>query len=178
VNRSKRLEPISPRRRAALAAAGQPFPSSTFASPVATPSKPRPRPAQTGPDQATVTAVLERDGHQCVRCRGACWGERGRDWSIQHRKARGSGGTSRPDANAPQSLILLCGSATTACHGHVESNRAEAETNGWAVKSNEDPLDKPVLHSLHGWVFLTADGGWRTRRPNQSNDNGKRGGLT
>jgi hypothetical protein len=159
------IQPMSGKRRAALAAAGQRFPSSTFASPVTTPSKPRARPVQTGPDQAAVTAVLERDGHQCVRCGGACWGERGRDWSVQHRKARGSGGTSRPDANAPQVLILLCGSATTACHGWVESNRAEAEANGWAVKSNEDPLTKPVLHSLHGWVFLTASGSWTTRRP-------------
>lgn len=168
-----RMKPMSDKRRAKLAAAGQPFPVSTLVGTVQPAPTMRARTAQTGPDQATVNAILERDGYQCVRCGGACWGERGRDWSIQHRRARGNGGTSRPDTNAPQSLILLCGSATTGCHGWVESNRTEA--NGWAVKSNENPLIKPVWHSLHGWVFLTAAGGWQTRRPNQSNQNESEG---
>ena len=38
--------------------------------------------------------------------------------SIQHRKARGMGGTNDPSINSPANLIVLCGSGTTGCHGH------------------------------------------------------------
>ncbi len=155
------LRRMSTKRRAALAAQGITHPSSTL---VAKAMK-RKRSASTGPDKATVNAVRKRDGYQCVRCGGACHGRRGVDWSIQHRRARGSGGTRRPDANEPQTLILLCGSATTGCHGYVESHRDEALANGWAVRLNDDPLTKPVQHWVHGWVYLTADGRWTTRRP-------------
>jgi hypothetical protein len=127
-------------------------------------SKPKQQ-RDTGPTAATVATVRLRDGEQCVRCGGACHGERGRDWSIQHRRARGMGGTRRPDTNEPQSLILTCGSATTGCHGHIESFRDDAEANGWGVKSNVDPLTVPVVHSLHGFVWLLADGSWSSRRP-------------
>lgn len=156
---TKPLAQMSAKRRAQLAADGVP-PVSTLARPrepkMAAPKAAR-RPTDTGPDRLTVDAVLERDGWSCVRCGRGCCGERGRDWSVQHRRARGAGGTSRTDANLPQNLILLCGSATTGCHGHVESNRAEAKSNGWAVNSNADPLTVPVRHGLYGWVLLTAD---------------------
>jgi hypothetical protein len=158
------MRAVSEKRLAQLRAEGLVNPSSTFAArrPARTNVK---RPRDTGPDRATVNTVLERDGYQCVRCGGACHGERGVDWSIQHRRARGMGGSSRPDTSAPQTLILLCGSATTGCHGWVESHRVEAVAYGWAVRQTDDPLTRPVLHSLHGWVYLTADGGWTARRP-------------
>jgi hypothetical protein len=89
------------------------------------------------------------------------------DWSIQHRRARGRGGTRRPDANSPQNLIALCGSAA-GCNGHVESEREEARANGWAIRNSEDPLLKPVVHALYGYVFLTADAQVATRRPEVS----------
>ncbi|HEV2927835.1 MAG TPA: hypothetical protein VGW74_04015, partial [Propionibacteriaceae bacterium] len=66
----------------------------------------------------------------------------------------------------------LCGSATTGCHGHVEAHPDEAKKHGWAIDNADDPLMKPVQHSLHGWVFLTAGGGWTSRRP-KSNDDSK-----
>jgi hypothetical protein len=147
---------MSPKQRAARAAAGEPHPTSTFRR--KPPKRTGKRPTATGPDQATVALVLERDGHQCTRCGLGVSGDRGVDWSIQHRRARGSGGTCRPDANAPQALILLCGSATTLCHGWVESHRAAAEPYGWAIKSTDDPLTVPVRHSLHGWVLLDNAG--------------------
>lgn len=69
----------------------------------------------------------------------------------------------RPDTAAPQNGLALCGSATTGCHGWVESNRTEAETHGWAVDQNADPLLKPVDHHLHGWIYLYANGSWGSR---------------
>lgn len=175
MSRNVGLKAISDRQRAARAAEGELYPTSTFrrkpGKAVAGRAKQgntKRRPTATGPDQATVDAVLQRDGYQCVRCGGALWGDRGEHWSIQHRRARGNGGTQRPDANAPQTLIATCGSATTGCHGHIEAHPAEAEAHGWRIANADDPLLKPVQHSLHGWVFLTADGGWTRRRPNQS----------
>jgi hypothetical protein len=112
----------------------------------------------TGPSVKTVALVWRRDAGCCVRCGKQCvFAERGTDWSLQHRRARGMGGTRRPDTNSPQSLIVLCGSATTGCHGWVESNRTVALSNGWAVKSNSDPLLIPVAYrGSHLW--LTDDG--------------------
>ncbi len=73
------------------------------------------------------------------------------------------GGTVRPDTNEPQALILLCGSATTGCHGHVESRRTEARAMGWAIRQSDDPLLVPVGHWQRGLIFLGADGSWSSR---------------
>lgn len=113
----------------------------------------------TGPDLETVMTVLDRDGYRCVRCGVPIQGERGRDWSMQHRRPRGMGGTDRGDANSPANLVALCGSGTTGCHGHVESRRAEAYVHGWLVSLHVDPANVPVLVD-HGsrWVYLTDSG--------------------
>lgn len=115
----------------------------------------------TGPDRATVMLVLNRDGYRCIRCSVPIEGERGSDWSLQHRRPRGLGGTRRLDANSPSNLISLCGSATTGCHGHVESYRAEAYTAGWLVSIHADPANVPVLVD-HGsrWVYLDSEGSY------------------
>lgn len=123
----------------------------------------KPKRSTTGPSDAVVLQVAQRDEWSCVRCGGACHGRRGVDWSVQHRRARGMGGTRRSDANEPQNLILLCGSATTGCHGWVESNRQAALSNGWAVKSNSDPMQAPVLHWQRGLIFLRTDSSWSSR---------------
>ncbi|MEV1013719.1 hypothetical protein AB0I89_23500 [Micromonospora sp. NPDC049801] len=121
----------------------------------------------TGPDAATVALVVARDGG-CVRCgKDVAGGVRGVDFSIQHRRARGAGGTRRADANSPAALIVLCGSATTGCHFHVESHRAEAREFGWAVRQSDDPAVMPVLHAAHGgWVMLTPAGSVAAYSPN------------
>ncbi len=151
LKRRKRLPQMSANKRAKLAAQGIHNPSSTLVS-VETP-------ASTGFDAATVDAILERDGWSCVRGGSALWGERGRDWSIQHRRARGIGGTDRPDTNAPQNGIALCGSGTTGCHGWVEAHPIEAEAAGWRVPQGGDPLKFPVKHALHGdGTFLHSNG--------------------
>lgn len=112
-----------------------------------------------GPKLETVMAVLVRDGYRCVRCGRTIEGERGTAWSLQHRRPRGMGGTKRFDANSPVNLIALCGSATTDCHGHVESYRAEAYANGWLVSIHSDPAKVPCLVAQQSrWVYLSADG--------------------
>jgi hypothetical protein len=159
------IQPMSGKRRAALAAAGQRFPSSTFASPVVSPPKPRARPVQTGPDQATVDAVLQRDGYSCVVCGGAAHGTRSVDWSIHHRLRRSQGGDNRPS-----NLVTTCGHGTAGDHGLIHSAPAAARKAGWMLRRGQDPEQVPMAHALHGLVFLRNDGGWSSRRPNQSND--------
>lgn len=121
------------------------------------------RPRVTGPAESVVLAVLDRDGGCCVRCGGALWGERGRDFSIQHRRARGAGGSRREDTNQPQNLIAVCGSSVTGCHGVIERLRAEAREMGWAIRQSDDPLQVPVQHWQYGLIFLHADGGYGSR---------------
>lgn len=97
--------------------------------------------------------VWQRDQGRCVRCGRPAVGE----WSIQHRRARGMGGTRRPDANSAANLVVLCGSATTGCHGWVESHPTEAARWGYRVAQNQDPAQVAVW--WHGrWVGLTEDG--------------------
>ncbi|MCX5066597.1 hypothetical protein OOJ91_11985 [Micromonospora lupini] len=177
ITRSAPLNQVSKKKLAALAAAGERLPFSTLVNRPA-PSgtsgdrdrKPAARfakPADTDPTIETVQVVAERDQGRCVRCGKHLSGERGLDWSVQHRRARGSGGTSRPDTNEPQNLILLCGSATSpgGCHLAVESSKRAARPHGWAIWLPEDPARVPVDHYLHGRVWLDADGGWTDQEP-------------
>lgn len=125
----------------------------------------RSRPRPTGFDGPTTDAILERDGQACFRCGGGLHGQRGLDYSIQHRRARGAGGSRRPDTNSVQNGIALCGSATSVggCHAHVESRREEAREHGWAIRQTDDPLLMPVTHWLHGVVYLHSNGSYGSK---------------
>ena len=58
------------------------------------------------------------------------------------------------------SLLLLCGSGVTGCHGEVTGNPDWAERFGYTVKGElADPVSVPVLLH-HGWVLLDDQGGW------------------
>ena len=105
----------------------------------------------TGPSQDTRLLVADRDRWRCVAC--------GHDLSdgtgdIQHRRARGMGGTLRDDANRPDNLILLC----RPCHQHVETHRVEARSRGWAVPQHGDPATVPVEYHDGGVWVLHPDG--------------------
>jgi hypothetical protein len=160
---------MSARREHDLREAGTLTPGSTFASArrvMRVPGKVRQsRPAATEFDAVTVAIILERDHWSCVRCGGGLHGVRGRDWSIQHRRARGAGGSRRPDTNTPQNGLSVCGSGTTGCHGHIEREREQARAHGWAIRQTDDPLTVPVVHALYGHVYLTADATVTSRRP-------------
>lgn len=166
-----KLNAMSVKQRAKFAAAGIAYPMSTFRptqrgatkAPKMSTAKGKRR-AETGFDKATVDAILERDGYSCVRHGGELFGERGRDWSIQHRRARGSGGTLRPDTNAPQNGLAVCGSGATGCHGHIEAHPEEAEANGYRVPQNGDPAEVPVNHAHLGPnTYLWPNGSWGSR---------------
>jgi hypothetical protein len=114
--------------------------------------------------------VLERDGHACVRC-GRPAGPGTGPYSIQHRVARGVGGD-----NSLPNLILLCGSATTLCHGKVESrdNRGDRhdQAAGWRLESWQDPEREPVLIVSAGGggirAWLERDGGIAFEAPGEA----------
>lgn len=110
----------------------------------------------TGPTKAVKELVAERDGWKCLRCGMSIDPWPG--YSYQHRVSRGMGGTSDPAVNEPQNLCLLCGSATTGCHGFVESHPDDARRDGYRVDRGRDPANVPVLRHDGAWVFLNRDG--------------------
>jgi len=112
----------------------------------------------TGPDTATVDAVLERDGHMCAVGGHPLGPVRGVDWSIHHRRPRGMGGTSAPDVNLPSNLLTVCGNGVEGCHGLIEAHRAAAYERGWLLRGGDVPSQVPILHALHNWCYLTDDG--------------------
>lgn len=149
------MKPMSPKRRAQLAAAGVAFPASTLVSrePKKATGK---RPKDTGPEAATVNAVLERDGYQCVVCSGALHGTRGFDYSVHHRKLRSQGGDNRLS-----NLISVCGHGTAGCHSNIHGAPAKAMDAGWIVSREQDPAQTLMAHSLYGYVLLDDEGGYR-----------------
>ena len=121
-------------------------------------------PRDTGPDRLTRIAVLERDQFQCCAC-GKPVGLPGTWWSIQHRVARGLGGT-----NELPNLVTLCGSATSpGCHRLAEDRGREMHEHGYWLRSDEDPAQVPImLASEFGsgiTVWLTRDGGYSVEAP-------------
>lgn len=157
MNRTKRMNQISPKRRAALAAAGITHPSTTFASPTKPMTrKAAKRSADTGPDQATVDLVLERDGYSCVVCGEGLRGHRGEGWAIHHRVLRSQGVDNRPS-----NLVAAC----SPCHVDIHAGPAKAREAGWLLKSTDVPEKFRVAHSQHGWVLLNNVGGWTRTAP-------------
>lgn len=164
MNRHSRISPFSKKRAAEFAAKGWSM-NSTFAPTQRRRSPNTSKATVAGPDANTVEAVLERDHWSCVSCGVGLFGDRGVHWSIQHRVARGAGGTSRQEVNSPASLIALCGSGVTGCHGRVEKREGEDERRGYWVRRDRDgkpvnPALVPVKHATHGWVLLDDQGGW------------------
>lgn len=122
----------------------------------------------TGPTRKTRMLVLERDEYACVACGRSIAGG---FYSIQHRQARGMGGTSDRAVNSPVNLVVLCGSATTpgSCHLACEKRDEEMHARGYWLQSGEDPALVPVMvFSEHGsglMAWLTHDGGYVFEQP-------------
>lgn len=117
----------------------------------------------TGPSAKVRALVIERDEGRCVRCGIQLFDDDRpyRSYSLQHRRAKKMGGDRRPDTNAPQNLILVCGHATEPrkCHHAMEGRNSGVWEHGWVLKDREDPLEVPVT-TWRGPIWLHADGSW------------------
>lgn len=120
----------------------------------------------TGPSRAVRKVVMERDGYACAGCGKAVTGA---EFSLQHRVARGLGGTSRPDVNSPVNLVTLCGSATSpGCHRRAEDRDPVMHERGLWLNSWEDPAAVPVAVATASGLalrWLDASGGWASEPP-------------
>jgi hypothetical protein len=109
----------------------------------------------TGPSRKVRLMIVRRDGYCCVAC-GIYIGDR--PFSIQHRVARGQGGT-----NSPSNLVVLCGSGITGCHGRCEQRDREYQARGYWLESWQDPAAEPVMvcgPQGGATVWLSADGSY------------------
>jgi hypothetical protein len=102
--------------------------------------------------------VIARDHHSCRWCGRFVDVESG--WySLQHRRARGMGGTRRVDTDLACNLVLVCGTGTTECHGYIESHREEAVSRGFNVADRHNPALVPLLDHMGRWFRFDALGG-------------------
>lgn len=121
----------------------------------------------TGPTQDTRQIVYARAGYRCELCKESAVGG-----SVHHRRPRGMGGDRRPETNAPSNLLLLCGSATTGCHGWVEENRQHAMFLGLLVsRYDARPIPEiPVTLDSDRSIYLTDDGTYTDEAPTPRED--------
>jgi hypothetical protein len=130
---------------------------------VGTSGKPKPRKGRPAPVPLELAEmVLIRAGYACDWCGVSILG---REFSRQHRRARGAGGR-REGAHTPANLIILCGSATTGCHGRAENiDRALAYRWGFAIRGEVAlPEETPIWRHERQWV-IPGDGVWETAEP-------------
>ena len=106
---------------------------------------------KTGPSEATQRLIWDRADYACERCGKHAPNHGGQ---IHHRNPRKMGGTVRPEANAPNNLVLLC----AGCHADVESNRAQARKDGWLLQDYQPPEVFPLTR-IDGRQFLLVGEG-------------------
>lgn len=119
--------------------------------------------SDTGPSKKVRALVVVRDLGRCVCCGRSCID---RPASLQHRRARGMGGSSEAHASCACNLILMLGSATTQCHGRAESRRYRRDkARGYVLEQWEVPALTPVMvFDGRGGsgvsMYPTCDGQW------------------
>lgn len=82
------------------------------------------------------------------------WGH----YSLQHRRARGMGGSKLKDTGQAQNGALVHGSATTGCHQYIESHPEEAAERGFRIRQGDNPASIPIRTWDGRLLFLTVDG--------------------
>lgn len=104
----------------------------------------------TGPTPAVRQVVMSRNHGICLRC------NRAQGEQIHHRRPRGRGGSSLPEANAADNLVFICSS----CHSYIESHRTESYRTGWLLRhTNEEPGSVALVDRSGRTFFITDDGG-------------------
>lgn len=91
------------------------------------------------------------------------------DWgrySLQHRRARGMGGSKLKDTGQPQNGVLVHGSATQGCHAEIETEPDKATERGFRIKQGQNPLTVPIVDADGRRWWFRADG-TRTDAPPQ-----------
>lgn len=97
--------------------------------------------------KALLAALDRRDGHVC-----AYSGLESDTLVPHHRANRGMGGGKHEIAN----LVWL----DSIINGRVEHDlQTEALARGVKISKYADPATAPIMHSVHGLVYLTNDGG-------------------
>ena len=105
----------------------------------------------TGFPLSVIEIVLERAEGRCEVAMSGCTVL---PVDMQHRRARGGGGTSRDNTNVPSNALACC----RHCHTWVEHNLREAGEYGWSVSLHEpDPDTIPAL-VCGRWRWLHDDG--------------------
>jgi 5-methylcytosine-specific restriction protein A len=82
------------------------------------------------------------DNARCECC-GCFLGRR--EGQVQHRLARGSGGSGNPVVASLANAALLCGTAQTLCHGDAESRdpARDMEATGFVIRHGAGPAFDP-----------------------------------
>lgn len=110
-----------------------------------------------GPTLAVRRQVIARDLSKCQYCGKHVRVESG--WySLQHRRARGMGGSRDAATNQPANLLLVCGTGTTECHGLIEAQPIQALARGFRISSSADPSKVPFVDWTGREWTLTNDG--------------------
>lgn len=91
----------------------------------------------------TRREVIARDESLCGWC-GLYVDTASGLYSLQHRRARGMGGSKRISTDAHANLVLLHGTGTTGCHGYIEAHRDEARERGFNLTQQLDPASVPI----------------------------------
>jgi hypothetical protein len=115
--------------------------------------------------------LLCRSGGLCEARTPACAAPGGRlealdrgRVSIQHRRARGAGGTVLDETNNLANLLVICGDGVTACHGWIETQqRARARALGLMVDHTTDAAGRPV--PVERYPVRVGGGRWRALDP-------------
>jgi hypothetical protein len=106
----------------------------------------------------TRREVIARDRQTCQWC-GIWVDVTAGAYSLQHRRARGMGGSKRIDTDLPSNLVTMCGSGVTGCHGYIESHRDAARQRGFTLRDRDRPELVPVLDHIGQWLRFDALGG-------------------
>ncbi|QOI67674.1 HNH endonuclease [Arthrobacter phage Orcanus] len=110
-----------------------------------------------GPSAEVRRQVIARDLSKCQWCGRHVRTESG--WySLQHRRARGMGGSRRRETDQPANLVLVCGTGTTECHGWIEAQPAQAIARGFRIAAGARP-DRVNLVDWTGREWILTDDG-------------------